>query len=910
MITRALDHIFRRLFTGRLGAEAAAELRTAHHDRRLNVGTVPALLWYAGHLFRPSTYQLALALRRQRRSREEDRVARARRGGRLVSLLDVKLGMRTLVKHPAVSAVSGLAIAVTVAVAIGSFTFARDFLLRPPLPLPDGDRIVSLGLRTTDRNRTERRLIHEFALWREEMESVELVSMWRSSPANLIGSDGIGDRVSVARMSVTGFQVAGVPPLLGRWPTAEDEVPGAPDVIVIGHEEWMRRFDARPDILGRRIVLDGVPHTVIAVMPEGFGFPYAERLWVALKDEPADYPLPIATATPERAGPGYFAFARLVDGVSLEQARAEMESLMQARGRDMPETHANVRGQVMPYTDTHTGMDDTGATEMMFVRIVLGLMTALVLIPFVNVAILTYARTATRVGEIAVRSALGASRRRIVAQLTAEAMVLCGLGGAVGVAIAVWARAKVDLYLETEWATALPFWSRSGTEPVALLYALGLVVLAAVVSGGIPALKATGADVQTSLNRGASGNGLRLGRVWTLLVVVQVATAVAVLPWAGAVAWEAEGMSATRTSFDAGSFIAARISGSEISGSFAPLSGTAPTIERVGLLVEALSAYPTVRGVTLATRLPGDLFATTWRVHIDGMPPPPNGFGYPVGTIFVAQDFLGTLGVAVQSGRDFHPTDVAAEVRPVIVNRTFVRSVLGDANAIGRRIRDVGEFGENEAPWREIVGVVDDLARNPLQPRASKPRVFALLNPTNPPGSVNVIVSVPPPAIDFTGELRRTVAAVDPGLTVQRVTALAALDDPFRTGARTLARAIVIVLLSITLLASASVSAMMSLTVTRLRREIGIRSALGAHPRRVLVRVMVGSARQLALGAGLGLLIGLSIPPISIDGGVLRADWRLLTAVAAVLVFAGLVAGWGPARRGLKIQPTEALKEG
>ncbi len=900
---RRLSRSFRWLLPGALGSEACDELEREYTIIRERHSGLVAWLWYVAHFLRPNTWALARALRRARKvgHNEEELPPLASRPGLGISWLDVKLGLRMLAKYPGLTLVSGLAMSVTIAIAIGTFSFFQDYFLRPTVPLPEGERIVSLGLRTSDTNRTQRRLLHDFAVWRSELETIDNVSIWRGITRNIVTSDGTGELVPLAMMSASGFEVARVPPLLGRPLLVSDEIDGAPPVIVLGYEEWMTRFEGDPGIVGRTIQIGRDVHTIVGVMPEGFAFPVSHRLWVPFRDDPDDYPM--------MEGPdGYYAFGRLVPGVSEATAQAEVTSIARRRAVQFPDTHEYMRGQVMHYTDTHTGMDGASAGDMVFVRVVLGMITLVVLIPFVNVAILVYARTATRAGEIAVRSALGASRRRIVTQLFIEALVLATLSSAAGIGLALFALGRVRFYMDTYLSTGMPFWAKNGQDPWALAYAVGLTILAAVVAGMVPGLKATGRDVQASLNR--SGNGMRLGAVWTGLIVTQVAITVAFLPLLGSVGWQAMGFGFSRPTFTAHEFLGAQIAGEgarilmDFSGGSE--AGTPEPIEEV---VRRLEADPLVTGVTLASALPGTLLPANRRIEVEGIDPPLDAEAHRVGVSKVAEDFFDVLGVRIEGGRALNPADWGAEVPPVMVNRTFVQQILGGANPVGRHIRGYGGPADEPAPWQEIVGFVDDLAANPINPQNVVSRIFSPLDRSGIANAVHLIVRVPSSPGNFAPELRRITASVDPALRLYAVRPLGDQDDPLRTITRAAAAGLGLVILSVLLLSTAGVFSLMSFNVTQRRREIGIRSALGATRRRVLASVMARSVRQLGTGVLVGLVVGAAIPPINLDGLLVGRDMRIILAVAILMVTVGLLAAAGPVRRGLSIQPTEALRE-
>ena len=296
-------------------------------------------------------------------------------------------------------------------------------------------------------------------------------------------------------MTASGFRVARVAPMLGRPLLAEDEHPGAPPVLVIAFDEWQRRFGGDPAIIGRTIRLDTHVHTVVGVMPEGFGFPVNQRYWIPLRLDPSAHVV--------GEGPEIMMFGRLADRVSRERAQAELSTLGQRMSSAYPETHEHLRPLILTYT--HQLLDIDGPFMMRIVRTIqLGLSLLLVVVS-VNVAILVYARTTARTGEIAVRTALGASRRRVLTQLFAEALLLSAAAAIIGLFIAVLGFGVFTELVTEGNADQLPFWVDLGLTPALIAYAATLAVLAGVIVGVVPGLKATGRGLLGNLKEPPAG---------------------------------------------------------------------------------------------------------------------------------------------------------------------------------------------------------------------------------------------------------------------------------------------------------------------------------------------------------------------------------------------------------------------
>jgi putative ABC transport system permease protein len=823
--------------------------------------------------------------------------------------LDFKLGLRMLFKYPGLTLVGGLAMAFAIWVGAGTFEFIAQ-VLRPTLPLDEGSRIV--GIRNWDAaaGGTENRALHDFAAWRQELRTVGDLGAFRTLERNLITGAGEAEPVEVAEISASAFRLARVPPLLGRSLVETDEQAGAPPVVVIGHDVWRSRFGGDPGVVGRTVRLGSAQATVVGVMPEGFAFPIAQSLWVPLRLNPLDY---------ERGqGPGIRVFGRLAPGATLAEAQAELAALGRRAAADFPATHRHLRPQVMPYAQSILNLGGTeslllGSTNLflvMFLVLVCG-----------NVALLLFARAATREGEIVVRSALGASRGRIVTQLFAEALVLAGVAAAVGIAAAGsglrWLFGIVQGTMLN--GARLPFWFHPSLSPTTVLYAVALTVLAAVIAGVMPALKVTrGLQARLREAGAGGGGGLRFGGVWTAVIVSQVAVTVA-FPLTAFFTWrDAEQVRSIEADFPAAEFLSARLamdapaapgdtSRAELAARF---RAARQELER------RLAAEPGVAGVTFAERLPR-MYHPHRLVQVDegGAAPlhPQWPEGYRVSSASVDADYFDVLGSPVRAGRGFHSGDFAPDARVVIVNRSFVERVLGGRNPIGRRVRYVYFEGqvrtgdEEPGPWHEIVGVVDDLG---MAPRGYDPKDAGFYHPLGPDaaGPLHAAVRVRGDPESFGPRLRALAAAVDPTL---RVDDLVPMDELSRTELQFLdfwLRITVLVSAIAVLLSLTGIYAVMSFTVSRRTREIGIRVALGASARRVVLAIFRRPLRQVALGVAAGAVLIGALMYAASEGRMPLTAFAALALYAAFMLGVCLLACVVPTRRALRIEPAEALR--
>jgi predicted permease len=810
--------------------------------------------------------------------------------------LDIKLGLRMLVKYPGLALAGGAGIAVAVALAAGGYSVVYGTYLATSLPLDEGDRLVSIEIWDAAAVQPEQRILYDNHVWRDALKSVQELSAFRILTPNLIAPGVRPESVRVAAMSASGFQVARVRPLMGRYFEAEDERESMRSVLVIGETVWRNRFASDPAILGRIVQLGAVPHTIIGVMPRGFAFPINDQLWV---------PLRLESSAPEPlTGPGLMVFGRLSPGATLDTAQAELTALGQRTAQLFPKSYATLRPEVMPYPRPLVGIRNDDVSGLLVLQ---GAVFGLLVLVCLNVAILVYTRTAMRQAEIGLRTALGANRGRIVAQLFLEALVLSVVAALAGVVMAALALRQIDSVIQP-LATSLPFWMSFQLSPGAVLYSVALSVFAAAIVGIVPALKATRQRVQSGF-RVAGTEGMRLGRTWTILIVAQVGFAVALLPPAVSRTWEDARAGFAPVGFAAEEFLSAQlgmesVAGPEETGRFA-ISQTE--------LMRTLASDPSVSGVTFAMTDPGN--ESYGRIEVEG------------GTTLASQmansepgsvrfnrvdvNFFRTFEVPILGGRGFGPAD--PEGGAIVVNQPFAQRVLG-SNALGRRIRyvDGGPEALHAEPgrWYEIVGIVPDFPTGASQGmRDTQIKVYhAAAAGQLHPAVVEIRVRGGSPAA-FTQRLREIAAATDANLQLRDIRSLEEVLRSEQWISRLTAGVFLAVTLSVLLLSSAGVYSLMAFTVSQRRKEVGIRMALGADWKRIVASIFSRVFLQLGAGAVLGLALGVALDKGS-GGNLLRGNATIvLPAVAFAIMSVGFLAALGPTRRSLRIHPTEALRE-
>jgi putative ABC transport system permease protein len=804
------------------------------------------------------------------------------------SPLDLKVGLRMLARYPVLTVVGTVAIAV--AIALGTIYFeAVDKFQNPRLPIPDGDRVVSIRQWDVNASTAEGQMLHDFAAWRKQLRTITDLGAAITFQRNLVTDDGRVEPVRGAEVTANAFRIMRTPPLMGRALTERDEQPAEAPVVVISHRLWTTRFASDQAIVGRTVKLGSTPATIVGVMPEGFAFPSNHRIWTPLRTDGS-------TIAP-RTGPSISVFGRLAPGATMDDARTELGVVGGRMAASSAATHQHLRPRLTTYSKPLAeGGEMQLLTNIMYA--VNSIFLMLLAIVSTNVATLVFARTATRSWEITVRSALGASRGRIIGQLFAEALVLAGLAAIVGLILA-----KVAMRFglaQFEASDALPFWIDASLSWRTFLYTGALTLFGAAIVGILPALRVTRVNIQDALRSESAGRaGLRFGGFWTAVIIVQVAITVLFLPLAGGGVFESNRFNQRAEGIGAEHYLTAGVGIDRENHTIDSTALAARLRHSFDELERRLVAEPGVQNVAFASRLPvEDQFKYSIEVDTStGIP----STGLRTSTLVqVSKGFFGAFGTSVMSGRDFEPLDFETG-RVLIVNQAFAQHVLGQRNPIGQRIRILSgeEMDGIRKEWYEVVGMVRNFGWQLPRPEEQS----AMYLPTVPlPGArVSMAVRANDPA-GFTDRLRIVAAEVDPTIRLTDVQLLGGVGGGEAKTNWALTSVAWLVGFIVLLLSATGIHALMSFTVARRTREIGIRAALGARPGRIVAGIFSRAFLQigagLVIGSGLAALIGL---------GSTRAVLMLVAADAIMLVV-GLTACALPVRRALTIHPTEALR--
>jgi len=807
-----------------------------------------------------------------------------------LSALDFKLGLRMLRRYPGITAIGTVAMAVAIALGMLYFEGLHKGL-HPTLPVAKGDRIVTVRYWDVGKRAVEDRSLHDFTISRTSVKTIEQFGAALAFSRNLVTEDHQVEPVRGAEVTANAFTLMGMAPLAGRALTARDEQPAEPLAVVIGERIWTTRFERDPSVVGRSVKVGTADATIVGVMPERFGFPVNQHLWLPLRID--------GSLLAPRTGPPVTIFGRLAPGVSPGQAEAELVGITAGLAATNPEAYKNLQPRVAAYgTPPLEGDADAPVIKNVLYAANTFFLLLLAVI-CTNVATLVLARTATRGWEVAVRNALGASRGRVIAQLFAEALVLTAVAAGLGVALA---KLALRLGVNSIGRDVLPFWVTDSLSPITLLYGGLLTLVAAVIVGVLPALRVTRLNVQDALRREqAARASLRFGGVWTTVIVGQVAITVAMVPLAVVLVMasnrfhqRAEGI------VGADRYLTAAVAFDRREPETDAASAGARGRRSLAELEQRLRAEPGVEQVAFADRLPvAD--TSKYGVEVDTATGAPAS-GLRVSTLaHVSSGFFTAFGSALVAGRNFSPVDLERS-NVVIVNQSFTHLVFGDHNPVGQRIRIA--HGEDGAPaddgWYEVVGMVRDVGWQMPEPMEQAAMYHpALLQPGT---NVSVALRVLDPT-GFAPRLRVLANAVDPDMQLTDVRLMSDAGGRGATLTWTVTYVVGFISFLVLVLSASGIHALMSFIVARRTREIGIRVALGSPPTRIVSGIFLRAFLQVALG----ILLGTAVVALKIDFGS-PTQVLMLIGADAIMLIAGVAACALPLRRALAINPTDALR--
>jgi putative ABC transport system permease protein len=803
------------------------------------------------------------------------------------SLSDLRSGVRMLLAYPTLSLVAVLTLGVGIGLSTTVFSVVNGALFKG-LPFPDADRIVAIAATRTAQNQRRQPLsVQDLAVVEERQTSFEQIGAYGFAAINVSEEGERPERLLGGQLTVGAFRALGVQPALGRGFREGDDRPGAPAVILLSHALWRDRYRSSADVVGTTIRANGAPSLVIGVMPENFGFPFRQVAWLPLSIDPL--------ANRRGEGPGYPVVARLKPGVRLAQAQAQVASIASQLEGQFPETNRGLGASVMPYTETALGPELYALLYTM-----LGAGIGVLLIACVNVANLLAARASLRQREVAVRIALGAGRMRVVRQHLTEVLVLATLGGGLGILLAV---AGMRWFSQALSTNPPPFWITFDLDHRVLLFVIGLIVLAALFAGALPAVHAAGVNATAALkDESRSSTGTRLGRFTTGLVVAELTISCGLLIAAGLMIKSVVQLKNVTMPFTIDGILTARIDLPR-----ATYPGSAASIRFFEQLLPGLAELPGVEAATLSDGLPAAGNGTI-PVQIEGKSYPDVNDSPLAREGIVTAGYFETFQARVLTGREFRPADAATSLPVAIINESFADTHFPDTDPMGRRFKRIRPASQE--PWLTIVGVVPDLIMEGIGNNNASPVGYYIPIPqSDVANGVRIAVRTRGEPAAVASLVRSAVASLDPDLAVYEIQPLRQVIDRQTSFYRIFGTFFMAFGICALLLAAAGLYGVMSFAVAQRTREMGVRSALGAQGGQLIALVMRKSVIQLAVGLFLGLALALlasgALQPILYH--VDPRDVTVFVAVVATLALVSLAASFLPALRVTRIDPVAAL---
>lgn len=798
-------------------------------------------------------------------------------------LQDLRYGMRVLLQRPGFTAVAVLALALGIGANTAIFGVVNTVVLRP-LPYPDPGRLMTVWDDNTRQGWPKDVTGYStFTEWKAQSSLFESMAAYSYSSPNLT-TEGDPERVLGARVTPDFFRVFGVAPELGRGFQPGEDVEGNDQYAVLSHGLWQRRFGGDRGILGQTLRLNDAPVTVVGVMPPLFQMPDAEtEVWVPMR----------APTEPDRGNHYLNVVGRLKEGATLEQAEAQLDVVMQSLAKQYPDAYEGFGARIVSLHEHLVG--DVRPSLL----VLLGAVLAVLLIACANVANLLLARTAAREREIALRTALGAGRGRIVRQLLTESVLLAMAGGTLGLGLAIWGG---DLLVRLA-PGGVPRLEGLCVDLSVLAFTLALALLTGLVFGLAPALQMSRPNLTESLKEAKSvGAGVRGRRLRSLLVVAEIGLALVLLVGAGLLLQSFARLRDVQPGFNAERMLTFQVSLPRAKYPDGPLLEAFPS-----QALERLRALPGVQSAAALHTLPLSGNYSSAGFSIEGRPAPPRTANIDAKYNPLSAGLFETMGIGLVRGRVFQPTDRSDAPPVVVINETMVSRYFPGEDPLGKRFK-WGSADTKESPWREIVGIVQDTRQRSLEQEPA-PEVFMPLEQEPARGLTFVVRSVGDPQA-LAGALRAEILALDRSLpiynlrTMEQVLSESMARRRFNLWLLGLFSGLAL------LLASLGIYGVMSYMVTQRTREIGIRMALGAKRRDVL-RLVLGQGVVLVgvgIAAGLAAAAGLSYTLASLLYGVSRTDPATYVGVSGLLAAVALLACYLPARRAMRVDPMVALR--
>lgn len=801
---------------------------------------------------------------------------------------DFVYGFRFLRKRWGLTSVSVLVLGLGISLTASQYAIIKGIVWSGP-DYEELERI--LFLRTTiPQSQFEQAVrIHDYLDWREQQSAFQKMSAHYGFSANLSGEEGPAQRYSGIRLSSSTFDLLGVGALMGRTFTPDEDHLTGQDLIILGYHLWEQRYGSDPDIIGKTIRVNAKPVTIVGVMPPDFRFPEQHDVWMPLDIDPGQLG--------RREGPTLAVLGRLSDGATIETARTQLQGIAARLEIAYPDDNRDIVPVVESWADVQFVDDDTkGLLYTMFVAVF-----GVLLIACANVANLLFASTIARGKELAVRTALGAARIRVLRQLLSETLLLSFGGAVLGM---IFSKVLLSVFARVVAPLGIPPWMTFTLSPAVFVFALGATFFAALASGLLPSFYATRVDLNSVLQDQARGSSSRsVGRWSTALVVVEVALSCALLVGAALT---------TRSTMKIGDadygVNRANVFTAQLGLPEATYSDSTSQAQFVDRLDRRLRTLPGVTEVAVSSALP--ILGTSLRFYgvnnrdyVDDSEYSFSGFTR------VTPDFFDLIDVPIVAGRGFLPTDVLGNRLTTIVDQRFADLNWPGADPLGQQVR-MGR-SDSKNPWLTVVGVVRTFEMlQPLAFGANPPEGMFVPIAQHPTLALSVMIKAGGNPTGVSDPLRQAITALDPDIPLRLTATLESRVDDNALQFAVIGGMFMVFGVVALVLASIGLYAVMAFSVSRRVSEVGIRMALGANGKQIINMILKQGAVPVAIGLGLGLglavLLGQALTAFLFQ--VSAADPLTFVGIPALLLLVSATALLIPAKRAARVTPVVALR--
>jgi predicted permease len=798
---------------------------------------------------------------------------------------DITYALRNLWKRPGFTLIAALTLAIGIGANTAIFSAVHSLLLKP-LQFHELDRVIAIWDKSPSRGYDHNEVTFANYLdWQAQSHSFEQLALYRWWSVNLAGIDP-PERIQGFLVTANYLDALGVKPIIGRNFLPEENQPGKNEVVIISHSLWQRRFGGDPNILNKTISTNGVVCKIVGVMPEHFNYPKGGEIYG---------PLPVTPQIMQnRRIHTYYVVGRLKPGVSIQSAQSDIDNITARLEQQYPEFNKGWGATVYPI------VADTVRTYDTVLWVVMAAVAFVLLIACANVANLMLARASGRQREIALRTALGASRWRIIRQLLTESVIVALLGGALGVLVAFWGLDALRAANPGDAARFAPGWHQLGLNFTVLAFTLGLSLFSGIVFGLVPALQVSKPNLNDSLKEGSRQTSGHSHRLRSSLVVLEIAVSLVLLVGAGLAVRTFLALLKTDPGFNTENLLTLNL--------MLPATKYTDEPKRAAFyneLLQRMKSTPGVESAAAVNFLPLGGSNASDAYLVEGEPEPPSDQENLARYRVCTPEYFETMGIRVVKGRGFTEQDKKGAPLVVIVNETFARKHWPNGDVIGKRIKSYGPI--DKAPWMEIVGVVQDV-KHELNLAVTPDFYFPYAQDVWS-GMVVVARTKVDPA-SLANALRQQVWAIDKDQAVFDVRTMKEVRS-ISVGMYSSGSVMLGIFAGLALLlASIGIYGVMAFAVSQRTQEIGIRMALGARALDVLKLVVKHGMKLALLGVAIGLVGSWALTRFmkGLLFGVAPTDLLTFGLVSLCLLVAAFIACYLPARRATKVDPLEALR--